>query len=199
MTDCPFCDYAGPSEILADYGASFVIRPIDPVTEGHVLVVPKRHVTDFTTNIDITGHVFTAAARWCKEYCGCREHEKRPGHQGDANLITSKGAAATQTIDHFHVHVVPRRPGDRLALPWSTSSQQPVPDTGEAIRKQRDKELRERLLSDETRRNVATALAQAKDEGHFTIAQTEAALQQVAESIFAQPDPPGEVLGGDGE
>lgn len=35
------------------------------------------------------------------------------------NLITSSGRAATQTIDHVHVHLVPRRPGDGLLLPWS--------------------------------------------------------------------------------
>jgi histidine triad (HIT) family protein len=36
-----------------------------------------------------------------------------------ANLITSKGAAATQTVYHLHVHVVPRQGGDGLPLPWT--------------------------------------------------------------------------------
>ena len=36
-----------------------------------------------------------------------------------ANLITSIGAAATQTVFHLHVHVVPRHEGDGLLLPWS--------------------------------------------------------------------------------
>jgi diadenosine tetraphosphate (Ap4A) HIT family hydrolase len=44
---------------------------------------------------------------------------------GDCNLITSDGAAATQTVKHLHVHIVPRRDGDGLTLPWST---QPSPD-----------------------------------------------------------------------
>lgn len=57
-----------------------------------------------------------------------------------------------------------------------------------AARKQRDEELRERLLSDETRRHVATVLAKAKDEGHFTIAQTEAALKALVDSIFEEAD-----------
>jgi histidine triad (HIT) family protein len=39
---------------------------------------------------------------------------------GDANLITSVGSAATQTVFHLHVHVVPRRAGDGLALPWTS-------------------------------------------------------------------------------
>ena len=36
-----------------------------------------------------------------------------------ANLITSAGAAASQTVYHLHVHVVPRAEGDGLALPWT--------------------------------------------------------------------------------
>jgi histidine triad (HIT) family protein len=37
----------------------------------------------------------------------------------DCNLIVSKGPSATQTVAHLHLHIVPRRPGDGLALPWS--------------------------------------------------------------------------------
>jgi histidine triad (HIT) family protein len=35
------------------------------------------------------------------------------------NIITSAGRDATQTVDHLHLHLVPRRPGDGLALPWA--------------------------------------------------------------------------------
>jgi hypothetical protein len=40
------------------------------------------------------------------------------------NLITSVGAAATQTVRHLHIHLIPRREGDALALPW-TGQQKP--------------------------------------------------------------------------
>lgn len=36
-----------------------------------------------------------------------------------ANIITSRGSAATQTVYHLHLHVVPRREGDGLGLPWT--------------------------------------------------------------------------------
>lgn len=36
-----------------------------------------------------------------------------------ANLITSKGDAATQSVLHLHVHVVPRQADDDLPLPWT--------------------------------------------------------------------------------
>jgi histidine triad (HIT) family protein len=35
------------------------------------------------------------------------------------NIITSAGSDATQTVFHLHLHVVPRRAGDGLALPWT--------------------------------------------------------------------------------
>lgn len=35
------------------------------------------------------------------------------------NLITATGSEATQTIPHFHVHLVPRLAGDGLTLPWT--------------------------------------------------------------------------------
>lgn len=105
---CPFCHYAGPSEILADYGDVFVIEPINPVTQGHVLVIPRRHMRDATFDRKLTGRVFEVAAL---------EAEWRVA--GACNIITSIGEEATQTVMHFHVHVVPRREGDGLALPWS--------------------------------------------------------------------------------
>jgi histidine triad (HIT) family protein len=123
---CPFCEYAGPNPILRAESGIFIIEPLRPVAPGHVLVIPKTHVTDFSSRIDITGRVFEVAARWCKQNCRCDECESRPGHRGDANLITSKGGAATQTVGHFHVHVVPRRAGDKLALPWSSPDLGPL-------------------------------------------------------------------------
>ncbi|WP_330294195.1 HIT family protein [Streptomyces sp. NBC_00503] len=36
-----------------------------------------------------------------------------------ANVLTSKGRPATQSVDHVHFHVLPRRSGDDLALPWA--------------------------------------------------------------------------------
>lgn len=108
-SDCPFCNYAGPSEILADFGSSFVIRPIDPVTEGHVLIVPRRHASDFKESVS----TFKAAAEGAVQWC-------RAAEINEVNLITSRGWAATQTVLHLHLHVVPRRRGDGLALPWSS-------------------------------------------------------------------------------
>ncbi len=47
-----------------------------------------------------------------------RAAELMAGHP-TVNLITSKGEAATQSVFHLHVHIVPRQEGDRLPLPWT--------------------------------------------------------------------------------
>jgi histidine triad (HIT) family protein len=108
MTDsvasCPFCEYAGPSEILMERDGVFFIEPMNPVVSGHVLAIPREHVLDAQDDPEVTGRVFEGAAWFSAGAC---------------NLITSVGAAATQTVKHLHVHIVPRVEGDGLHLPWS--------------------------------------------------------------------------------
>lgn len=106
MSNCPFCDYAGPNPILADYGEVYAITPLNPVTPGHILLIPKIHVANFTERPGITAGVAQIAAKLAIGW-------------PDANLITSKGVLATQTVDHLHFHLIPRRERDGLALPWS--------------------------------------------------------------------------------
>lgn len=108
---CAFCDYAGPNRVLWESGGVFVIEPIDPVTPGHVLVIPREHVDDFATAPYLTADVARVAAAYAKTIGRREDH-------ADFNLITSKGAAATQTVGHLHFHLIPRREGDGLALPW---------------------------------------------------------------------------------
>lgn len=107
---CPFCEYSGPSEILHDWGDSYAIEPIDAVVRGHVLVIPKAHVTSFSPSPPTTAMVMQRAS----EYVAIKG--------GEWNLITSSGRAATQTVMHLHVHLVPRSEYDGLKLPWSPES-----------------------------------------------------------------------------
>jgi histidine triad (HIT) family protein len=106
IRECPFCTYSGP--VLASYSNVFVIEPLNPVVAGHVLVIPREHVADALTSPVLTGLVMEYAARYAST-----------GKVGSCNILTSAGKAATQTVFHLHVHVVPRRKGDGLLLPWS--------------------------------------------------------------------------------
>lgn len=111
MTDCVFCGIVAgtqPAVMTKRWPDAVVFRPVNPVTEGHLLVVPTVHVADAAEEPTITALVMARAA----EIAGMWEA---------ANILTSIGAAATQTVYHLHVHVVPRSVGDGLMLPWGTT------------------------------------------------------------------------------
>lgn len=104
---CPFCEYGATGPFLAGDAHAFVIEPLEPVVPGHVLVIPRVHVEDFTEDFAVSMAVMKTAAMYAWS------------HLGDCNLITSRGSAATQTVRHLHVHLVPRFAGDGLRLPWT--------------------------------------------------------------------------------
>jgi histidine triad (HIT) family protein len=111
MSDCVFCDITkklAPAKNLRYHGSDvWSFRPLDPVTRGHLLFVHEMHTDSAGEKPYIAGVVFDKAAGYAH------------GQDRDYNLITSCGEAATQTIEHFHVHLVPRLGGDQLKLPWT--------------------------------------------------------------------------------
>lgn len=112
---CVFCVIANDDphgQVLADYGRVVVFAPLEPVTPGHVLVVPKLHVADALVHAGVTAETFGVASKYA-------DHCSSDVGTDDFNLITNVGRLATQSVFHLHVHVVPRRRGDALPLPWS--------------------------------------------------------------------------------
>ena len=108
MSDCPFCQRIKAGRYDDRCPDAVTFEPLNPVTLGHRLVVPTVHVADALEDPHITGLVMEYAAEIASLY------EADP-----CNLITSVGRDATQTVFHLHVHIVPRRSGDGLALPWT--------------------------------------------------------------------------------
>ncbi|MEW2267877.1 HIT domain-containing protein [Streptomyces sp. NPDC047868] len=106
---CPFCEMntgRAPATFVHEWSDTIAIVPLNPVVDGHTLVIPKTHVPDFAADPD----VFAATARRAAELM---RWTARP-----MNLITSRGVEATQSVFHLHLHLVPRAEGDGLALPW---------------------------------------------------------------------------------
>ena len=88
---------------------------IAPATRGHALVIPRAHAADL---LSVAGEDLDAVTR------GAQRLAARMGETLGAdgvNLLNSCGAAAWQTVFHFHVHVIPRYEGDPLRLPWVPS------------------------------------------------------------------------------
>lgn len=113
MTDCVFCpgnwdnlDIVERNLLKSQEIA--IIRPLNPVTDGHVLVISSVHSRNATVlPWSVSSALMSIGAAYIDKL----------GIQ--ANIITSIGPDATQTVFHTHLHVVPRRPGDRLPLPWT--------------------------------------------------------------------------------
>lgn len=107
---CVFCRIiagTAPATAVREWDNAVAILPLDGVTEGHVLVLPRRHVANALVDPHLTGQTMTRAAELGAEL------------DSDLNLITSVGPAATQTVHHLHIHLVPRAAGDGLPLPWT--------------------------------------------------------------------------------
>jgi histidine triad (HIT) family protein len=113
--DCLFCGIVAgsiPSETIDSDERTVAFMDINPATAGHALVVPREHSADLLEigDEDLTA-VTLAAQRLSKRM------KDVLGADG-INLINACGAAAWQTVFHFHIHVVPRYEDDPLKLPW---------------------------------------------------------------------------------
>lgn len=138
--ECIFCAIAtGRAEASIVYEDDTVVAFVDlnPVTQGHLLVVPRTHAVgledldpDTSAHVWSVGHHLARALRRSTLRC-----------EG-INVLLCDGAVAFQTVFHFHLHVIPRYAGDGWTL---------VPDTSE----------RERALLDADAQAIKDALASA--------------------------------------
>jgi histidine triad (HIT) family protein len=114
--DCPFCEIASRDdpdarEVYRD-NETVAFFPIEPATLGHTLVIPRRHVVDIWELGDELGYRLTMVTLRAAHAI------RRAMQPHGLNIIQSNGAAATQTVFHLHVHVVPRWEGDGIGRIW---------------------------------------------------------------------------------
>jgi histidine triad (HIT) family protein len=114
--DCLFCKIVAgdlPATRVHEDERTIAFMDINPATRGHLLVVPREHSADL---LAIDPDDLKACALVAQRLAG--RVSKRLGADG-VNLLNAAGAAAWQTVFHFHLHVIPRYEGDPLRLPWS--------------------------------------------------------------------------------
>ena len=111
---CIFCDIIqGAAEVSVCYedATALAFMDIQPVNHGHTLVVPREHYESLVDlPHDMGMHLFEVALQLSPVI-------RRVSGAEAMNLIVSSGAAAGQDIDHFHIHLVPRTPGDGFDVP----------------------------------------------------------------------------------
>lgn len=112
--DCIFCAIVrgdAPSHQVYEDDEVLAFMDIRPFSEGHTLIIPKRHASGLDELDPADGQkAFRIAQR-----IGLALHRSDLSVDG-VNLILSDGAAAMQTVFHVHIHAVPRRTGDKLSI-----------------------------------------------------------------------------------
>ncbi|MBI5860716.1 MAG: HIT family protein [Rhodocyclales bacterium] len=102
---CPFC-LLPPSRIVSSNEWAFVVRDAFPVSPGHTLIIPRRHIGSF---FEIKPNERESLLNLLDETKIVLEHEFHPAGY---NIGINDGAAAGQTVLHLHIHLIPRYPGD---------------------------------------------------------------------------------------
>jgi histidine triad (HIT) family protein len=115
MTDCVFCkirDGAIPSVKVYEDARTLAIMDINPLNPGHVLVLTKAHAaTLFESSPDDLGAAIVAAQTVARAL--------RQALQPDGlNMLQANGAAAFQSVPHFHLHLIPRFKDDGKGFDW---------------------------------------------------------------------------------
>lgn len=103
---CPFCTLPESRVLFRNY-AAVAIRDAYPVTQGHTLVIPLRHIASF---FDATARERDAMLALLDQAKLQLQSEFNPAGY---NIGINDGAAAGQTVGHLHIHLIPRYPGDR--------------------------------------------------------------------------------------
>ena len=105
MSTCPFCTLP-PERIIHKSQHGVIIRDGFPISPGHTLIIPRRHVDSFFNliaeeKLDLLGLLEIAKAGVDEEFI-----------PDSFNIGINDGPAAGQTIPHLHIHLIPRYTAD---------------------------------------------------------------------------------------
>jgi diadenosine tetraphosphate (Ap4A) HIT family hydrolase len=105
-TDCPFCNPQSEGELIVESTTAYAIYDQFPVNDGHVLIIPKRHCSDY---FELT----------FKEQAACifmlnkiKEIVTAKFNPDGFNIGINIGDKAGQTVNHVNIHLIPRYGGD---------------------------------------------------------------------------------------
>ncbi|KYG66458.1 hypothetical protein AZI86_05275 [Bdellovibrio bacteriovorus] len=122
---CVFCKVINgelPSSKVYEDDVCLAFLDIHPITEGHVLVIPKSHKERFTQlDAQTAGHLFQIGHKILKAI------EKSDLRCEGANLFLSDGVVAGQDVMHSHLHIAPRFKGDGQRTGFSHSDPDEYP------------------------------------------------------------------------
>ncbi|MCY7312120.1 MAG: HIT domain-containing protein [Pseudoxanthomonas sp.] len=122
--DCPFCavvDGSLPASRVAETAHAIAFMDLRQAVQGHVLVVPRKHVENiYALDAALAAELMQLAVRVAQALGAAMDP---PG----LNLWQSNGEAGGQEVAHFHLHVQPRRSDDGLLRIYSEGVPEPAP------------------------------------------------------------------------
>lgn len=130
-SDCIFCKIVAgeiPCFKLYEDEDTLSFMDINPANEGHALIITKEH---WKNVYEIPDTLIAAVSVTAKKIAGAVEAKLSPD---GINLIQCNGEGAAQSVEHFHMHVLPRKLGDDLKLNWRI-----IPGDMEQIKKQAER------------------------------------------------------------
>lgn len=114
--NCIFCKIVAgeiPSHKVYEDDDTFAFLDINPAARGHTLVIPKQHATDL---FSMPADALQAVVRTTQQVA---QQLQQVVHFDGLNVVQSNGAAAGQTVFHYHVHLIPRRTNDHALHMWA--------------------------------------------------------------------------------
>lgn len=132
--DCVFCKIVSgeiPSVKVYEDDSVFAFMDINPLNDGHVLIIPKTHAD---TIHEITQSDFVAVMSATHKLAAAVQKALNP--EG-INLMQLNGRAANQVVPHLHMHIVPRWSGDGLSIcKWNpkAGNMEQIQEVAERIR-----------------------------------------------------------------
>jgi len=113
--NCIFCKIVRgeiPCFKLYEDAETLAFMDINPANEGHALAIPKAHHPNlFAVPADLAGAALATAQRIAAAVQAALAPD-------GINLLQANGPGAGQSVDHFHIHIMPRRLGDDLKINW---------------------------------------------------------------------------------
>lgn len=131
--DCVFCkirDGQIPSLRIHEDERTLTFMDINPLNRGHCLVVTRRHAA---TLFDAEEADLAAAIASAKRVALAIRQALAPD---GLNMLQANGAAAFQSVPHFHLHLIPRWTGDGKGFDWPlvAGDRAAITETGERLR-----------------------------------------------------------------
>ena len=121
-SECVFCEVVrgeAPASVTYQDDTVVAFMDVQPITQGHLLVVPREHAVLMSeTNETVAMRTFRVARRLA-------EVARQTLGASGVNLVVMDGEAAYQDVPHFHVHVIPRYPGDGFSLTFPSTYEHP--------------------------------------------------------------------------